>query len=350
MPDTDIEEGPSCPLPFSDYERVVLAHGGGGRVMQRLIRDLFVAAFGGAALERGHDGAVLRPRGPIAVTTDAFTVSPRTFPGGDLGSLAVHGTVNDLAMCGARPLALTASFILEEGLELRELATLVEHMAAAARSCGVEVVTGDTKVVERGKGDGVFITTTGVGELLVDPPPGPERLAPGDAIVVSGPIGEHGVAVLAAREGLSLEPPLVSDAGPVHAAALALVEACEVHCLRDPTRGGLASVLAELATASGSSMHIREADVPVRPAVADTCELLGLDPLYVACEGRFVAFVPAAQVDDALACLRRSGCEQAAHIGALGPASADPLVFAESALGGRRILDLLSSEQLPRIC
>lgn len=343
MPDPNF----SCPLPFSDYERVVLAHGGGGRVMQRLIRELFLAAYGGPQLERGHDGAILRPRGPVALTTDAFTVSPRSFPGGDLGSLAVHGSINDLAMCGARPLALTVSFILEEGLELRELASLVQSMAAAARSCEVEIVAGDTKVVERGKGDGVFITTTGLGEVLADPAPGPERIAPGDAIVVSGPIGEHGVAVLAAREGLQLEPPLLSDAASVHRPALALVEALEVHCLRDPTRGGLASVLAELAEARGLGMHIHEAAVPVRPAVADTCELLGLDPLYVACEGRFVAFVGEAESERAIEVLREHGCPHAARIGTVVE---DRGVVAESELGSRRVLDLLSAEQLPRIC
>lgn len=337
----------SCPLPFSDYEQVVLAHGGGGRVMQRLIRELFLAAYGGAQLQRGHDGAVVRARGPVALTTDAFTVSPRSFPGGDLGSLAVHGSVNDLAMCGARPLALTVSFILEEGLELRELARLVQSMAAAARACELEIVAGDTKVVERGKGDGVFITTTGLGELLADPAPGPERIAVGDAILVSGPIGEHGVAVLAAREALELEPPLLSDAAPVHVPALALVEALEVHCLRDPTRGGLASVLAELAESRGLGMHIEEAAVPVRAAVADTCELLGLDPLYVACEGRFVAFVPEACSARALQLLRARGCEHAARIGTVVEGHG---VVAESGLGSQRVLDLLSAEQLPRIC
>ncbi|MEZ4451286.1 MAG: hydrogenase expression/formation protein HypE [Nannocystaceae bacterium] len=337
-----------CPLPFSDYDRVVLAHGGGGRVMQRLIRDLFVRELGGDELRRGHDGAVLRPRGPIAMTTDAFTVSPRRFPGGDLGSLAVHGTVNDLAMCGARPIALAASFILEEGLPLRELAELVASMGAAARRCGVEVVTGDTKVVERGCGDGLYITTTGVGELLRDPPIGPERVRPGDAILVSGSIGEHGVAVLAAREGLLLDPPLLSDAAPIHAPALALLEAgVDVHCLRDPTRGGLASVLAEIAASAELGLEIEEAAVPILPAVADTCELLGLDPLYVACEGRFVAFVAAGEAEAALALLRARGCGAASVIGVVrgeGPA------LLTSPTGGRRVLDLLSGEQLPRIC
>ena len=339
----------SCPLPFSDYERVVLAHGGGGRVMHRLIRELFVRELGGEQLRRGHDGAELRPRGPIAMTTDAFTVSPRRFPGGDLGSLAVHGTVNDLAMCGARPLALAVSFILEEGLLLRELAELVASMAAAARACGVEIVTGDTKVVERGSGDGVYITSTGVGERVAERAIGPEQLRAGDAILVSGSIGEHGIAVVAAREQLSFDPPLVSDAGPVHEPALALIDAgLEVHCLRDPTRGGLASVLAELAHARGLGMTLREADIPIAPAVADACELLGFDPLYVACEGRFVSFVRAGEGERARAILREHGCPLAAVIGVVGD-QAGPVVL-ETPTGGERILDLLSGEQLPRIC
>ena len=340
----------SCPMPASDYPRIVLAHGGGGRVMQRLIRELFAAAFANPELDRGHDGAVLVPRGPIAVTTDAFTVSPRRFPGGDLGSLAVHGTVNDLAMCGARPRWLTASFILEEGLELAELRELVASMAAAARACGVVIVTGDTKVVERGCGDGVFISTTGIGELVSEATIGPEAIAVGDVVLVSGPVGDHGVAVLAARERLEFDPPLVSDAGPVHVPVLALLEAgVAVHCLRDPTRGGLASVLAELAEARGLAVDLREPAIPVRETVADACELLGLDPLYVACEGRFVAFVPAAEAERALAICRAHGCVDAAVIGAVGEAPAGTVVL-ETATGSRRVLDLLSGEQLPRIC
>jgi hydrogenase expression/formation protein HypE len=341
-----------CPVPFSRYERVVLAHGGGGRVMQRLIRELFVRELGGEQLRRGHDGAVLELAGPIAMTTDAFTVSPRVFPGGDLGELAIYGTVNDLAMCGARPRALSVSFILEEGLPLAELAQLVASMAAAARACEVEIATGDTKVVERGSGDGVFITTTGVGELVGGRRVGPEQLRAGDAILVSGPVGDHGVAIMAAREGLSFEPELLSDAGPVHASVLTLLAAepeLELHCLRDPTRGGLASVLAELADGSGLGMLVHEAQIPVRETVADACELLGLDPLYVACEGRFVAFVPGPAAERALELLRGAGCPDAAIIGELREDPSRAVVLA-SASGGERALDLLSGEQLPRIC
>jgi hydrogenase expression/formation protein HypE len=254
-------------------------------------------------------------------------------------------------MCGARPRALAVSFILEEGLALAELAELVRSMAEAAKACEVEIVTGDTKVVERGSGDGVFITTTGVGELVGERL-GPECLRAGDRVFVSGPVGDHGVAVMAAREGLSFEPELRSDAGPIHDPVLALLRAepgLELHCLRDPTRGGLASVLAELADAAGLGMVIDEPAVPIRPAVADACELLGLDPLYVACEGRFLGFLPAAHSDRGLEILRSSGCPEAAIIGELRP---DPqrAVVLRSATGGERVLDLLSGEQLPRIC
>lgn len=340
----------TCPIPVLDYPRIVLAHGGGGRVMQRLIHDLFMRAFAGSRPQRVHDGAVVHPKGPIAMTTDGFTVTPRQFPGGDLGSLAIYGTVNDLAMCGARPRWLSASFILEEGLELAELTALVASMAAAARACEVEIVTGDTKVVERGAGDGVYIVTTGVGELVGTALIGPERVRVGDAIIVSGPVGDHGVAIMAAREQLEFESPLHSDAGPVHAAVLALLDAgIDVHCLRDPTRGGLASVLAEIAESSGLGMLVREPAIPVRDRVADACELLGLDPLYVACEGRFVAFVPACETARALELIRAHACTEASVIGEVCEAPVRTVVL-ETRTGSQRVLDLLSGEQLPRIC
>jgi hydrogenase expression/formation protein HypE len=330
-----------CPLPFSDYDRVVLAHGGGGRVMLRLIEDLFVRAFADPALAEAHDGAVVELAGPVAITTDAFTVRPLFFPGGDIGRLAVCGTVNDLAMCGARPRHLAVSFVLEEGLPLAELRRIVESMAETAREAGVRIVTGDTKVVERGKGDGVFVTTTGLGEVVA--PVRPARVQPGDAILVSGPLGDHGVAVMAAREGLEVD--LQSDVAPVAADVLALIEGgVDVHCLRDPTRGGFASVLNEIARTAGVGMRVREARVPVRPEVADVCELLGLDPLYVACEGRFVAFVAPADAERALGLLR--GAALVGHVVA-GPPG---VVVLEGALGADRVLDLLSGEQLPRIC
>ena len=341
----------SCPLPFAGYDRIVLAHGGGGRVMHHLIRDVFLAAFGDARNARGHDGAVLELNGAVAVTTDAFTVRPLFFPGGDIGSLAVHGTVNDLAMCGARPLYLTASFILEEGLPLEDLRRIVGSMARAAHAASVAIVAGDTKVVERGKGDGVFIATTGVGRVESRQPIAAERVRPGDAVLVSGPVGDHGIAVMLAREGLAIEAAIVSDSAPVAASMLALLGAdVDVHCLRDPTRGGLATVLCEIASAAGLGVRIAEAAVRVRPVVADACELLGLDPLYVACEGRFVAFVAGPDSDRALAALHGTpGGEEACVIGHV-TADHPSMVVLEGPLGGERILDMLSGEQLPRIC
>jgi hydrogenase expression/formation protein HypE len=341
----------SCPLPFAGHDRIVLAHGGGGRVMHRLIRDVFLAAFGDPLRARGHDGAVLDLDGRFAVTTDAFTVRPLFFPGGDIGSLAVHGTVNDLAMCGARPLYLTASFILEEGLPLEALQRIVDSMAGAARSAGVSVVTGDTKVVERGKGDGVFIAATGVGSVESRHPIAADRLCPGDAVLVSGPVGDHGVAVMLAREDLGIEGAIVSDSASVAAPVLTLLDAgVDVRCLRDPTRGGLATVLCEIAAAAALGVRVVEDAIPVRPVVADACELLGLDPLYVPCEGRFVAFVAANDRDRALAALRGTpGGEEARVIGHV-TADHPGTVVLENPLGGERVLDLLTGEQLPRIC
>ncbi len=339
-----------CPVPFSDYERVTLAHGGGGRVMHRLIDRLFRHRFRSAHLEEGHDGARLSLSGPVAVTTDAFTVSPLFFPGGDIGSLAVHGTVNDLAMCGARPRHLTVCFVLEEGLSLRELERVVTSLAEAARADGVDVVTGDTKVVERGKGDGVFIAVTGIGQVLPGADVAPRRIRPDDAVLVSGPVGDHGTAVMLAREGLDVPAGLVSDSASVVAPVMALLEAgLDVRCLRDATRGGLATVLNELASV-GVAIHVDERAISVRDEVSDACELLGLDPLYVACEGRFVAVVPEAEAERALGILRAHPVSAgAARIGEVREAGS-PLVVLRTALGSERVLDLLSGEQLPRIC
>ena len=336
---------PSCPVPFSAYEHVTLAHGGGGRVMQRLIEELFLRSFGTHAAS-AHDAAALSLSGVPMVSTDAFTVRPLFFPGGDIGSLAVHGTINDLSVGGAAPRYLTASFILEEGLPLVTLARIVSSMAAAAEASGVRVVAGDTKVVERGKGDGVFITPTGIGERLAET--GPARIRPGDAILVSGPVGDHGTAVMLAREGLELPPGLVSDAAPLWPTISALMSAGEIHCMRDATRGGVATVVAELARATGLGARLDEEAIPVRPEVSDACELLGLDPLYVACEGRFVAFVPEAALPRALDALRAFDA-QAALIGQVREAHPG-VVTIRGPLGGERVLDIPNGEQLPRIC
>ena len=347
--DGDIS-GLACPLPYSDYQRVVLAHGGGGRVMNKLITELFLRHFSGPKDARGHDGAVFSATGRLAITTDGFTVSPLFFPGGDIGSLAVCGTVNDLAMCGARPRYLSAGFILEEGLRLVELERIVRSMAETARVAGVTIVTGDTKVVERGKGDGVYITTTGIGTVDCPQPVHPDRVRAGDAILVSGPLGDHGIAVMAARERLSFTEPLLSDVAPVAEPVAALFDAgIDVRCLRDPTRGGLVSALTEIAGQAGLGARIRDGQVPVRPQVRDCCELLGLDPFYVACEGRFVAVVEPQHVERALATLRTAGCPDAAHIGEF---TVEPIgvLTLHSPFGPVRILDMLSGEQLPRIC
>ena len=341
----------SCPLPFSRYDRVVLAHGGGGRVMQQLIRELFVKAFDSPELRRGHDGAILNLSGPIAMTTDAFVVQPMFFPGGDIGSLAIHGTVNDLAMCGAQAQYLSASFVLEEGLPMTTLQRIVNSMADAAKAAGVAIVTGDTKVVERGKGDGVFITTTGVGRVVALKTIGPAAVRPDDAIIVNGPIGDHGMAVMAEREHIDTGGLLQSDSASVAPQVMALLNAgIDVHCLRDLTRGGLASCLNEIAADAQLGIRIEDDAVPVREPVADVCELLGLDPTYVACEGRFIAIVPASQGERTLEILRSgaSGIDPA-RIGEV-TATNGGTVVRHTALGGEHILDLLSGEQLPRIC
>jgi hydrogenase expression/formation protein HypE len=341
------DEGLSCPVPFSGYERVVLAHGGGGRATRRLVHELFQRHLGSPELREENDGAVVELSGSVAVTTDAFTVRPLFFPGGDIGSLAIHGTVNDLAACGARPELCTASFVLEEGLPLATLDRIVASMARAAEAAGVRVIAGDTKVVERGKGDGVYIGMTGLGRVRA--PLAPRRVREGDVVLVSGPIGDHGIAVLVAREDVRLGTEVTSDAGSIAPLVHALLDAgVALHAVRDPTRGGLATVLVEIAASAGLELRLDEPSVPVRPAVADACELLGLDPLYVACEGRAVLFVAAEDAPRALA-VAQALEPGAARIGEVRRGTPG-LVVACNAFGGERVLDLLSGEQLPRIC
>jgi hydrogenase expression/formation protein HypE len=287
----------------------------------------------------------------LAFTTDSFVVSPRSFPGGDIGELAVYGTVNDLACAGARPRFLSCALILEEGLALAELAHLVDSMRRAAVRCGVSIVTGDTKVVDRGKGDGVYINTAGIGLVPAGRRVGPKEVRPGDAVLVSGDLGRHGMAVLSVREGLAFDSPVVSDCAPVHLLAEALWTAgVEVHCLRDPTRGGLGAVLNEIALDSRLTLEVLEQEVPVSEPVASACELLGLDPLYLACEGRLVVFLPEPQAEAALAALRRlpegAGAACIGHVLERGPAH----VTLRTRLGTERILDLPSGAQQPRIC
>jgi hydrogenase expression/formation protein HypE len=343
----------ACPAPLRDEARVLLAHGGGGRLMHRLIEQVFAEAFRCPELDLQHDGAVLplAPGGRLAITTDSYVVQPLFFPGGDIGSLAVNGTVNDLAMCGARPRALAAGFILEEGLPTEVLRRVVASMQRAAAAVSVSIVTGDTKVVERGKGDGVFVTTTGVGIVADGIDLAPRRVRAGDAVLLSGDVGRHGVAVLAAREGLAFETTVESDCAPLVASAFALLDGgIEAHCLRDLTRGGLGSALVEIAETAGVGIEIAEAAVPVTEAVQAACEILGLDPYHLANEGRFIACVPGEQAAAALERLRAvEVSSQAVLIGHVTEATA-PVVTVRTRYRGRRILEMLSGEQLPRIC
>jgi hydrogenase expression/formation protein HypE len=342
----------TCPAPLSHPDIVQLAHGGGGRMTARLIDRVFVPAFHNPYLDALGDGAVV-PVGSerLAFSTDTFVVKPIFFPGGDIGSLAVHGTVNDLAMCGSEPLFLSSALVLEEGFPLADLERVVASMAAACARVGVPLVTGDTKVVDRGKGDGIFINTSGVGRVREGGRVGPGRAEAGDAVLVSGPIGDHGIAVMAAREGIDFETALLSDSAPVLDLVRALLDAVpDTHVLRDPTRGGLATALGEIAAASRVGIHIEESEVPVREQVRGACELLGFDPLYVACEGRFLAIVPGEQADRALAALQAlPEGKDARRIGTVGAGDPGRLVL-RTRIGSQRLLEKLSGEQLPRIC
>jgi hydrogenase expression/formation protein HypE len=346
-----IRKGYIRPIDFQ-HGRVDMSHGSGGRAMAQLIEELFLASFDNEWLRQGDDAARLpAPAGQLVMATDSHVVSPLFFPGGDIGCLSVHGTINDVAMLGARPLWLSASFILEEGFPLADLKRIVASMARAAHDAGVPVVTGDTKVVEQGKGDGVFITTTGVGVV----PPGVDvsghRARPGDAILVSGTLGDHGIAIMSLREGLGFETAVQSDTAALHGLVAAILAAePDIHVLRDPTRGGLATTLNEVARQSGVGLVIEEARLPVREPVAAACEILGLDPLYVANEGKLVCLCAAEAAERVLAAMRAHPLGLEAAI--IGKIIDDPHHFVqmETAFGGRRNVDWLTGEQLPRIC
>jgi hydrogenase expression/formation protein HypE len=335
------------------HGQVEMAHGSGGRAMAQLIDELFCRYLGNEFLAQGDDGASLPNPGPgrLVMATDSHVVSPLFFPGGDIGCLSVHGTINDVAMLGARPLWLAASFILEEGLKFADLARIVESMASAAKAAGVPVVTGDTKVVERGKGDGVFITTTGVGVVAPGHELSGRQARVGDAILISGTLGDHGMAIMAERESLGFAAPIISDTAALHE-LIAVMQAsgAELHVLRDPTRGGLATTLNEIARQSGVGMMLQETALPINPAVAAACEFLGLDPLYVANEGKLVAICAENDANKLLASMR--GHPLGARAAIIGHVHADPQHFVQmtTSLGGRRIVDWLSGEQLPRIC
>jgi hydrogenase expression/formation protein HypE len=338
-----------------DFEsgRVDMTHGAGGKAMAQLIDELFVAAFDNPLLAQRNDQAVFDVvAGRMVMTTDGYVVSPIFFPGGDIGSLAVHGTINDVAMAGAFPLHLSASFILEEGFPLRDLRRVVESMARASREAGVAIVTGDTKVVEKGKGDGVFISTTGVGVI---PPqvvaPSGDRARPGDLVIVSGTVGDHGVAILSSRRGLEFETTIESDSAALHRLVARMVEVVpDIHVLRDPTRGGLAATLNEIAQQSGVGMIIEESAIPVRPQVTAACELLGIEPLHLANEGKLIAVCDRRHADKLLSAMRSDPLGKDTAV--IGTIVDDPhrFVQVETTFGGKRILDWLVGEALPRIC
>ncbi len=347
-------DGPSfaCPIPIDQYPTVQLAHGGGGRLMHNLIEKMFLPLFDNQLLETRHDGAALdMTSSRLAFTTDSYVVRPLFFAGGDIGTLAVNGTVNDLAMCGARPLYLSAGFILEEGLPMETLWRVARSMKESARQAGVQLVTGDTKVVDRGKGDGIFINTAGIGVIEGTRQIAPQSIRPGDAILLTGDIGRHGISIMAVRENLEFETSIESDCAAVSGLVLSLLDAgIEIHCMRDLTRGGLASALVELAEASGLHIRIEENLIPVRDDVRAACEILGFDPLYVANEGRFVAFVAAADAPRALALARSHPLGIGASL--IGSTTLEPakLVTMKSVIGSTRLIDMISGEQLPRIC
>jgi hydrogenase expression/formation protein HypE len=344
--------GWTCPAPLRDQPRIVMGHGGGGTLSGELVRHVFAPAFGGPALDALPDSAVLTLDGTrLAFSTDSFVVRPLFFPGGSIGDLAVNGTVNDLAMSGARPMYLSCAFILEEGVETELVGRVAEALGAAARAAGVEVATGDTKVVEAGHGDGVYLNTAGIGLVPDGVDIRPTRARPGDVVLVSGAIGEHGVAVLSRREGLEFGTGVRSDCAPLGGLVEAMLAVTpDLHVLRDPTRGGLAAALNEIATAAGVGVTVRERDVPVPEEVANACSMLGLDPMYVANEGKLVAFVPPAHADAVLDAMRAHPLGAAAA--AVGECVADHpgMVVARTGLGGTRVVDLPLGEQLPRIC
>lgn len=332
--------------------RIDLTHGGGGRAMTDLIRGLFQRHFSNPLLDQGHDGAALpATAGRLVMATDAHVVSPLFFPGGDIGCLSVHGTINDLAMCGARPLHLSAAFILEEGFPLADLERIVQSMAAAAREAGVAIVTGDTKVVERGKGDGVFVTTTGIGTLADGVEINGANARPGQAILVSGTMGDHGIAILSQRESLEFETEIRSDTAALHGLVADMLGAVPgIAVLRDPTRGGLAATLNEIAQQSKVGMLLNEACIPVAPEVTAACELLGIDPLYVANEGKLIAICDNAHADRLLATMQAHPLGRSAAIIGTVTEDARSMIRMETGLGGQRVVDWLAGEQMPRIC
>ena len=342
----------SCPMPIAEHKNVLLAHGGGGKLMHQLLKKIIFPSFHNRYLEQQHDGAVIDINGSrIAFTTDSYVVSPLFFPGGDIGKLAVYGTVNDLAMCGARPRWISLATIIEEGLPMETLSKVVESIKEAAAITGVEIVTGDTKVVDKGKGDGIFINTAGIGIIEKPVNINPQNVCDGDNVIINGDVGRHGMAIMSVREGLEFESTITSDCAPLSHTVMNLIENdVKIHCLRDLTRGGLASGLNEIASASNNQIEIDETLIPISDEVKGACEILGLDPLYVANEGRMVIFVPPSDTDKALEVIKRDENSKSAAIIGKVKKSDQPIVLRKNSIGITRILDMLSGEQLPRIC
>lgn len=341
-----------CPLPITNYKEIVLAHGSGGKLSRQLIDKIVLPQFHNEFLAPLHDGAIFGLGDHrLAFTTDSFVVSPIFFPGGDIGSLSIHGTINDLAMCGARPLYLSASFILEEGLPMENFWRIVQSMHATAKATGVKLVTGDTKVVDRGKADKVFINTSGIGVVADGVNINPARVQVGDKIIISGPIAVHGIAIMSVREGLEFESEIASDTAPLHEVVSAMIATkVDIHVLRDPTRGGVTSALTEIAQAGKAGILLDEASIPISEEVKGACEILGLDPLYVANEGKLLAIVAAQDVDLLLSTMKSHPLGQQAAV--IGEVTSDHpgLVMMKTRIGGTRVVDMLSGEQLPRIC
>jgi hydrogenase expression/formation protein HypE len=342
----------TCPVPHPPGERILLAHGEGARLTRRLIRDILLDAFDNEFLRPLSDGAILPAvAGRLVMTTDSYVVSPLFFPGGDIGKLAVHGTVNDLVVCGSEPLYLSLGLIIEEGLSLDVLRQVVLSIRDAARQCAVQMVTGDTKVVPRGAADGLFVNTTGIGRMRTGVDVGAHRVRPGDRVLVSGTVGDHGIAVLSAREGLDLGPTLQSDTAPIHQMVQSLFESgIDVHFLRDPTRGGVSAVLHEMTDASGLSIVLDENSIPLSEPVRGACELLGLDPLYVANEGKLLLVTAPEMAEQALAVLRQNALGEHAAIMGEVTSSMPPQVLVRGPLGAQRVLDEPTGAPLPRIC
>jgi hydrogenase expression/formation protein HypE len=348
----DVQNGFACPLPMMDYKNVLMAHGGGGKLTHQLIKNMFVSRFGNELLEPLHDGAMFSVGGiRFAFSTDSYVINPIFFPGGDIGNLAVNGTVNDLAMCGAHPLYLSSAFIIEEGLPMEDLWRIVRSMEAAAAAAGVQLVTGDTKVVDRGSGDKIFINTSGIGIIPDGVEIDPRRAQPGDKIIINGTIADHGIAIMSVREGLEFETQIESDCAPLNGLVETMFAASkEIHVLRDPTRGGIASVLNEIAESAATGITIVEDLIPVSEEVLGACEILGFDPLYVANEGKLIAFVAPAAADTVFAAMRTHPLGNNSVI--IGEVVADHpgTVIMKTRIGGSRVVDMLSGEQLPRIC